>query len=150
MKDSRRLWHGSGTAAADWGAMISNPLRRAACGRSDCSILEQDLQEPIYLCSAVWVEVTFVCQIGYTGVSRKEDAGDALRRNDVTAGNLHESAALNNMGVALERQGRYEALAAFSAAPSATTTTSCLNNAVIHPARPPPGSGARLHPGARP
>ncbi|CVK32638.1 hypothetical protein MBBA_1312 [Methanoculleus bourgensis] len=58
---------------------------------------------------------------------RKEDAGDALRAyNDVTAGNLHESAALNNMGVALERQGRYEeALAAFSAA------LLCDNNDVL-------------------
>ncbi|NLA37885.1 MAG: tetratricopeptide repeat protein [Methanomicrobiales archaeon] len=39
------------------------------------------------------------------------------RDNNTAAENLHESAALNNMGVALERQGRYEeALTAFSAA----------------------------------
>jgi len=48
----------------------------------------------------------------------KEDNEDTLRvYSDVTAKNLHRSASLNNMGVALERQGRYEeALAAFSAA----------------------------------
>ncbi len=51
-------------------------------------------------------------------VSPKENDRDALRAyNDVTADAPHTSTALNNMGVALERQGRYEeALDAFSAA----------------------------------
>jgi tetratricopeptide (TPR) repeat protein len=49
---------------------------------------------------------------------RKGDGRDSSRAySDIATEGLYDPAALNNMGVALERQGRYEeALAAFSAA----------------------------------
>ena len=79
-------------------------------------------------------------EMPYRGTSR--DTSRAY--SDVTTDGRRDPAALNNRGVVLERQGRYEeALAAFSAAILCNKCV-CVEQPGSGPqsARPPPGGGA--------